>query len=311
LQQEELGVPLARSRHLSGHAWEQIQLPALCGDDVLLSLCNSSPVMRRRQLVVLHDAGPAANPATYNFAYRNWHLWLYSALMRRAAVVATVSRFSAGELTRLIGCRASQVEVIYEGGEHVLRAPADTSILDRMGLRNRPYILAVGNRTPNKNLAALLRAAEYLQDLGVTIVAAGGANKRVFASVPSESQPVADTGYISDGELRALYENAQCFVFPSLYEGFGLPPLEAMHCGCPVVVSRRASLPEVCGDAALYCDPRDPRGIAQQIRRILTSQSLRKELREAGFARARSFSWKRSARQLDELLVSHFEGVTT
>jgi glycosyltransferase involved in cell wall biosynthesis len=103
--------------------------------------------------------------------------------------------------------------------------------------------------------------------------------------------------------LRALYENAACFIFPSFYEGFGLPPLEAMHCGCPVIVSDRASLPEVCGDAAVYCDPDDPADIARQLRLVLTSSELRRELREAGFARARSFGWQRSAEQLNELLA--------
>jgi glycosyltransferase involved in cell wall biosynthesis len=110
-------------------------------------------------------------------------------------------------------------------------------------------------------------------------------------------------GYVTNGELRALYESAACFVFPSFYEGFGLPPLEAMHCGCPVVVSDRASLPEVCGSAAVYCDPDDPADIAKQLRLVLTSPTLRSELRAAGIERARQFSWRKSAAQLNELLV--------
>ena len=109
-------------------------------------------------------------------------------------------------------------------------------------------------------------------------------------------------GYVTDGELRALYERAACFVFPSFYEGFGIPPLEAMHCGCPVIVSDRASLPEVCGQAALYCNPDDPIDIAAKLRRVLTSHLLQEELREAGRARARQFSWGRAATQLEELL---------
>jgi glycosyltransferase involved in cell wall biosynthesis len=107
---------------------------------------------------------------------------------------------------------------------------------------------------------------------------------------------------VTDGELRALYENAACFVFPSLYEGFGLPPLEAMHCGCPVIVSERASLPEVCGNAAVYCNPDDPADIAAKLRLVLTTASLRAELRDAGLARAREFSWARAANDLAELL---------
>jgi glycosyltransferase involved in cell wall biosynthesis len=302
----ELGVRFERSQGLTGHAWEQLQLPSACGDDVLLSLCNTSPVVRRRQLVVLHDAGVAANPSTYSLAYRTWHSCLFALLMRRAAVVATVSKFSATELQRLVGGRTASIEVIYEGGEHVLRAPSDARILDRLDLRNRPYVLAVGSRSPNKNFGAVARAAALLSDLDLQFVAAGGSNSRVFAAVDASNQQLVNTGYVSDGELRALYENARCFVFPSLYEGFGLPPLEAMHCGCPVIVSRRASLPEVCGDGALYCDPADPRDIAEQIRRVVTSPALSAELREAGLARARTFSWHKAAACLDELLAHNF-----
>jgi glycosyltransferase involved in cell wall biosynthesis len=113
---------------------------------------------------------------------------------------------------------------------------------------------------------------------------------------------VYTAGYVTDPELRALYENAACFVYPSLYEGFGLPPLEAMSCGCPTLVARAASLPEVCGDAALYCDPRDPASIAQQIRCLVDDTSRRADLRARGLARAREFSWDRSAGTLLKLV---------
>jgi len=136
------------------------------------------------------------------------------------------------------------------------------------------------------------------------VVAAGGSNSRVFSGVDLSSESLVLAGYVTDGELRALYENAACFVFPSFYEGFGIPPLEAMHCGCPVIVSDRASLPEVCGQAALYCNPDDPIDIAAKLRRVLTSHQLQQELREAGRARAREFSWSRAAEQLEELLTA-------
>src|SRR5207253_1940106 len=120
------------------------------------------------------------------------------------------------------------------------------------------YVLAVGSLTPNKNFNGVVRAATLLGDLDCKIVAAGGANTRVFNGVALADDALIMAGYVTDGELHALYENAACFIFPSFYEGFGLPPLEAMHCGCPVIVSDRASLPEVCGEAAVYCDPDDP-----------------------------------------------------
>jgi glycosyltransferase involved in cell wall biosynthesis len=298
-----LNLSLSKVGALGGHLWEQVELSGHCGDDMLLSLCNTGPITRRRQLAVLHDAGVMARPRTYSFAFRNWYRWLFAGLMKHAGIVATVSKFSASELMHHVGRRASSIELIFGAGEHILRTPADTRILDRLGIAGRSYVLAVGSLTPNKNFEGVVRAAALLGDLECRIVAAGGADARVFGGVDLPRDALIMPGYVTDGELRALYENATCFVFPSFYEGFGLPPLEAMHCGCPVIVSDRASLPEVCGDAAVYCDPDDPQDMARQLRLVLTTASLRRDLREAGLARARTFSWHRSANQLNELLA--------
>lgn len=298
-----LDLSLTKIGKLGGHAWEQLELSGACGNDLLLNLCNTGPLKRRRQLAVLHDAGVMARPSTYSFAFRSWYRWLFAGLMKNAGILATVSKFSAGELMHHVGGRASSIELIFGAGEHVLRAPADTRILERLGVADRPYVLAVGSLTPNKNFAGVLRAASLLPDLNCKVVAAGFANPRVFGDVQLASEALVPAGYVTNGELRALYESAACFVFPSFYEGFGLPPLEAMHCGCPVVVSDRASLPEVCGSAAVYCDPDDPADIAKQLRLVLTSATLRSELRAAGLERAHQFSWRKSAEQLNELLV--------
>ena len=297
-----LDLDITRVGALKGHAWEQFDLARHCGDSTLLNLCNTGPVARRRQLVVMHDAATITNPATYSLAFRSWYRWMFGGLMRRADIVATVSKFSAGELMRHVGRRAAGIELINGAGDHILRAQSDTGVLERLGLSGQRYILAVGSRTPNKNFAGVARAVSLLSGLGCKVVAAGGSDSRVFSGVSLDSDSLLLPGYVTDGELRALYENAACFVFPSLYEGFGLPPLEAMHCGCPVIVSDRASLPEVCGSAALYCNPDDPADIAAKLRLVLESRALQGELREAGHARAREFSWSRAADQLEQLL---------
>jgi glycosyltransferase involved in cell wall biosynthesis len=299
----DIDVRIEQVGILSGHAWEQAELSAHCGDDVLLSLCNTGPIWRRRQLVVLHDASVVADPATYGFMFRNWNRWLFAGLMRRAGLVSSVSKFSAQELTKHIG-RARSIEVIYGAGEHVLKVPADCSVLERLNLIGRRYVLAVGSLKPNKNLVGIARAAALLDAPDVSFVAAGGADPRVFANAHLPEHRIVMAGYVTEGELRALYENAVCFVFPSLYEGFGLPALEAMTCGCPVIASDRTSLPEVCADGAIYCNPDDPADIAAKLRDVLNSRSLRQELRAAGLARASAFSWTRSAAQLEEILSS-------
>jgi glycosyltransferase involved in cell wall biosynthesis len=296
---ELVGQPVGK---LGGQGWEQLELPAYCRDALLLNLCNTGPITRSEQLCVLHDAGALVNASSYSLAFRTWYRWLFTALMRRARIIATVSKFSASELMRLFGKRKA-LEVIYESGEHILREPADSSVLERLGLAGERYVLAVGSRAPHKNFAAIVRAVAMLGDDKVKVVAAGGADSRVYASFALPTDSLVMAGYVSNGQLRALYENAQCFVFPSLYEGFGLPPLEAMCCGCPTIVSDRAALPEVCGNGALYCDPLSPADIARQLRQVLASASLRQELRERGLARARSFTWQLAAEQLQALVL--------
>jgi len=294
--------PATRVGRLSGHAWEQFELPMHARGATLVNLCSTGPIFRESQLCVLHDAAPISNPDTFSFAFRTWYRYLFAGLMRRAKTIATVSRFSAGELTRLFGRHKAALEVIYCSGEHILREPPDARILERLNLVGQRYVLAVGSRSRNKNFAAAAAAVSALDDSGVKLVAAGGNNQRVFAGMQLQSQKLIPAGYVTDSELRALYENAQCFIFPSRYEGFGLPPLEAMHCGCPVIVSDRTSLPEVCADAALYCDPEDIGDIARQLKLLLSSAQLRDELHHKGLARARQFSWQVSADRLEELL---------
>lgn len=290
----------------AGNAWEQIDLPRVAAGDPLINLCNSAPLARENQLVVIHDAGSFANAANYSRAFRAWYRVMHASLMRRARVVATVSRFSAGELNRLFPARRRALEVIPEGGEHILRTGADRALLRRLGLEGRRYVLAVGSHSPNKNFRAVLQALRLLDDKDLLCVAVGRSNPRVFAPVELQDERLCIAGAVGDAELRALYEAAACFVFPSYYEGFGLPPLEAMCCGCPVVVSDRASLPEVCGQAALYCKAEDPATLAAALRRLLASRQLRGELRQAGHERSVLFNWDQAARRFDALLNAYF-----
>ena len=163
------------------------------------------------------------------------------------------------------------------------------------------YVLAVGSRSPHKNIETLVAAIQRWGDRGLPLVLAGGSNSRVFSQATALTSSVQSAGYLTDGELRALYEQAQCFALPSLYEGFGLPPLEAMRCGCPVVVSRAAALPEVCGDGALYADANDADDWLRCLRK-LQDTTFREELRQRGRAQAQRFSWERASDVLLRLI---------
>ena len=293
--------PLARIRvrragRLGGHAWEQLELPLASRGGVLLNLCNTAPLARRAQVVTLHDAAVYRVPAAYTRAFRAWYRVLWAGLARTAPVVLTVSEFSRRELVGCLGIDGARIRVVPESGEHVLAVAPDPGVLDRHRLRERPFVLAVSTANPTKNFAAVVRAIELLGDTDFDFVVAGGVDPRIFAAAAAPlPATVKRVGYVSDGELRALYEQAACFVHPSLYEGFGLPPLEAMCCGCPVIAADAASIPEVCGDAAVYCDPRSPADLARKLAALMASPDERRALAARGRARAARFAWRQAA----------------
>jgi glycosyltransferase involved in cell wall biosynthesis len=292
-------VTIERFGRLEGQAWEQLELPWRVRGRLLLNLCNTAPLALRRQAVVIHDAATVRVPQAFTPAFRALYEAMMPRLGRRSSHVITVSEFSRRELDAVWRIDRARVSVVREGAEHVLRVPADRSLLEREGLRPAGYLLAVGNITPHKNLGTLLRASAIGDRLPVDLVLAGGTDPRVFGHVGLELPPgVRALGYVTDAQLRALYENAAAFVFPSRYEGFGLPPLEAMACGCPVVASSAASLPEVCGDAALFFDCDDAASLRAAVDRVLADAALRLRLRAAGLERAAGFTWERAAREL-------------
>lgn len=299
-------IPVRQGGRGSGHRWEQLSLPALSRDGYLLSLCNTGPLLKRRQAVTIHDAAVYAAPRTYSFAFRTWYKVLLRGLGMNAEQVLTCSSFSRDELASRFGIRPDKIRSIYHGKEHMLRFAPDDTVFERHGLL-RPYVLAVSSMSPNKNFAAVAQAIELLGDVDFDIVIAGGGSSIFKPSGTTLGGRVRQLGYVTDEELRALYGWASCFVFPSFYEGFGFPALEAMACGCPVVASRAASIPEVCGDAALYCDPHSPADIAEQIRRVMADAGLRERLAALGLARAAGFTWERCARETWEAVRPHRE----
>lgn len=279
---------------LTGHAWEQLELPFIIRGGPLLSLCNTGPIFHPRQVVTLHDASPFAVPEAYSGAFRTWYGILFRSLGRSARGILTISNFSKAQLQRYVRTPERKLEVVHLGREHILATPPDPGILDRHHLRERPFLLAVGSSSPHKNFSRLVHALEKLGETSFSVVIAGGSNPKVHAAAGDLPDSVEHAGYVSDGELRALYEHAAGFIHPAYYEGFGIPPLEAMTLGCPVLCSNAASLPEVCGAAALYFDPFDEADISAKIQRLMQDQNLQTRLRTLGSARAERFSWDRT-----------------
>lgn len=295
---------LARSRWrpLLALAWEQVALLFASRGSLLLSLGNTGPVLKRRHAIVLHDAAVFDMPGNYGPRYVRAQSWLMKQHARRARRLLTVSQFSRGRLAHWLGVPESAIGLVGVGVEHILQAQADPGVLGRLGVTERGYLLAIGSRQPGKNFPALLEAAR-LARLSVPIVLVGGVDANVFGRGDlQQDRRLIDAGYVTDGELVALLRHARGYVQPSLYEGYGLPVIEAMALEVPVLCSRAASLPEVCGEAAVYFDPREPADIARAMDAFLADEPLQDALRRAGASRVSGLSWATAAaRLLDDL----------
>lgn len=280
-----------------GRLWEQFELPCRSSGSLLFSPYAAAPILKRRHLVTIHDAGVAATPEQYSFLFRTYNRFVYWALGITSACVVTVSDFSKAELHKYFAIPKSKMRVVRQGYEQILAVEPDISVLSRNGLRRQGFVLGVSSRSPIKNFDALAAAWKLLNRPDLKLVVAGGYNNRVFGSesVQKNQSGVLFLGYVSDPELRCLYENALCFVYPSSYEGFGLPPVEAMACGCPVIASNCSALPETCGDGALYCDARDSRDIAEKIRAVIDTPGLAIDLVGKGRNRVRRLSYRQCA----------------
>lgn len=285
----------------TGHAWEQMVLPWAARTGLLVNLAGAAPLLARRQLCLIHDAAVFDRPQAYTRAFATWYRFLFRRLARRAEALVTVSDFSRGRLARSLGVPESRIDVVANGGDHLLNGAADTSVLDRLGVQAGRYLLAVASPNPNKNLARLLEAFGQMP-AGARLVIVGAPNRRVFAADGQAPDPpgVVRADAVSDAALKALYCGARALVFPSLYEGFGLPPAEAMSLGCPVVASDTGPMPEVCGDAALYVDPRSTSALSDAMRRVLEDDALCAMLAARGAARAGAMTWDASAARLLE-----------
>lgn len=280
-----------------GHLWEQLSLAWFARGAVLVGFSYSGPVVKRRQLITVHDATVAAMPSCFSSRYRLVHNTLLALLRRRVAAVMTVSEFSLQEIARHFGI-TGRVVVGREGWAHAVAAPDgtdDAAVLQRHGLRPGGYVLFVGSLKPNKNLGLLPRVLDALPDFPLTIAVAGAADPRVFNQAQALPDAVRLLGFVKDAELGLLYRHAAWFVLPSLYEGFGLPAIEAMGNGCPVLSARAGSLPEVCGDAALYFDPLEPASLAGLLRRVVQEPGLREAAVSRHGARLAHYTWEHNA----------------
>ncbi|WP_394769545.1 glycosyltransferase family 4 protein [Lacisediminihabitans sp.] len=280
-----------RSR-ATGMFFEQIALPLTTLGTHLLNLSGPAPLIRRNQSVVLFDASVFRYPRTFSRGFVAWYTVLYRVLSRTARHVFTISEFSADEIAEVVRVPRSRLTVAPCGADHATRAIPERPRLDLPS----DYVLCIGTLAARKNL---LPTTHALSIAGTNVVVVGAAGKsQVFGAASGLSEAPANllvAGRLSDAEVCWLIDNATALVFPSLYEGFGLPVVEAQGRGCPVICADRSSLPEITQGSALMFDPDHPEAVARLVAELQNIPGMRETVIESGLENVKRYTWARTA----------------
>lgn len=291
-----------------GHIWEQWDLPLYLkkhGSPLLLCLCNTAPLCYRNMVVTVHDVAFEAYPQTFNKTFLYAYRFMIPRILRSANKVITVSEFSKDEIVKYYGIERNKISVVYNAVNPIFHECEDKR------LNAQKYLLAVSSLNYRKNFPAILEAFSIFEktDEETFLYVIGDLDNGNFADVDVEKYKsdsrVKFLGRVTDEELIRYYSNAAAFVYPSLYEGFGIPPLEAQSCGCPVLVSYIPPLREVVGDSGVYCNPYDVNNIAAAMTDVISNTST---LRSKGSVNVCRFSWMVSAERIRSIIEENSKG---
>ena len=278
----------------TGHLWEQIDLPLFLikSNAVLINLANTGPVFYFNKVITLHDILFIRYPNTFSWSFRFFYKNLIPLLLKTSKHIFTVSEFSKSEISSYYYIRKDRFTFIYNS-VNIQFYPKPNSNCEK-------YILAVSSVAPHKNFHNLIKAFSIIKNKNVKLFIVGQQNNN-FKQIDIDHttfKRINFLGRVNDQQLNELYSNAICFVHPSFYEGFGIPPIEAQSCGTAVISSKAASLPEIGLDSFLYVDPKNINDIAKKIQILIQDKHLQRKLINKGYENVKRFSWKKSAEKI-------------
>lgn len=290
-------IDLHQFGYLKGHLWEQIEMPIFLSRQknpyILVNFCNSAPILIQNKITTVHDMSVFQKEKWFNWRFKWLYRFLFSCLIRGNSIVVTVSHFSRDEILRMFPrFKRENINVVYHGSirknEENVTAPNRES-----------YFLAVSSIDPRKNIGNILKAFNNPKHK-IKLIGGGG---KAFNDVRhSSSENIEFLGFVSDDELKAHYKKAKGLVNASLYEGFGLPIIEAMSYGLPCIISDIPAYRELFSGAALFFNPKNPVALAEKLEELETNQQLSAGLIQKGFEKASGFSWDRAAQEYREII---------
>ncbi len=274
--------------------WEQYDL-AKAAAGVLICLGNTGPVVYANKIVCIHGANYRLSPGSYSYLFEHYIRIMIPLVAKTSRHIASVSHYSAGLLSKTYGIPTGKITVAVNGHEHVLAWQAANSDVASRFAVSQDFVLLVGSLSPHKNWALITRIAAQLRQAGLQVVAVGSGGVEFNRSNAIDTAGFLMLGRVSDDDLAWLYQNAHMMLFPSIVEGFGLPLVEAMVSGCPIVSSNSSSMPEVAGLAAVLLDPSRPDDWLAAILKLQGDPRCLAAMRETGREQVRRFSWLQTA----------------
>lgn len=288
-----------------GHLWEQIDLPKFLktkGNPLLVNLANSAPLFYKNKIITVHDVAYKVFPQTYPKMFLLYYSLMIPRLLKGSKHIITVSEYSKSEICKYYQVKESKVSVVYNAVSDLFKPSK--------GLFTEKYFLAVSSMNYRKNFIYILEAFKKYQKSGgkefLYIIGdlRNNSFKEIDLSSYTNNPKIKFLGRVSDNELIEYYSNAEAFIYPSFYEGFGIPPLEAQTCECPAICADASCLPEIFGDSVLYCNPYDSNSLVDKLKTITNNSFLRQTLIEKGKHNTKNYSWMKSAEKLKCIIKS-------